>query len=387
MGGKSGGGKTSTESTSQVTLPAWLDQAAQEAVAFSQQAAARPYQAYGGQMVANAPADTLQAYQQIRDMQGMTDPAFAQAQQIYGGLTGGAQLLDPSQLAGWTNQLLGNYGQQVISPTASLLGQYLGQGPATAQQVGANALTLMQPYEQAVVNPALQIGQQALAQNLQSIGAGANQAGAFGGSRQGIMEGTAQAQAALQGAQYAGQLLSQGYNAALTPATQIALQGGVQGYNATTALANLLSGGYGTAAGQAADLLGTNLKTGLAATGALPTLATQQATEAQKEASLMQTIGSAQQNQQQSILNALTGQWYEQQQYPYQQLQTLLAGLGGVPYGSTTYTQGTGTQAQQKNVAAGVLGGAASGAAAGSVVPGIGNAIGAVLGGILGGLG
>ena len=82
------------------------------------------------------------------------------------------------------------------------------------------------------------------------------------------------------------------------------------------------------------------------------------------------------------------GQFYEQQAYPYQQLQTMLGAVSGVPYGTSTMNQSysPGPQGGGKNAAAGALGGAAQGAAIGSVVPGWGTAIGAVVGGILGAL-
>ena len=179
-GGKSSksGGSSFSYGTQTTTLPDWLDSASQQAVGMAQNIATTPYTPYAGHMVSDVPQDTLQAYQQIRNLQGQTNPAFATAQGIYGNLSQGAQLLTPEQQNALTNQLYGQYQQQVIDPTASLLGSYLGQGPATAQQVGANAMTLMQPYESAVIDPAVRLGQQALSQNLQQIGAGATQAGA-----------------------------------------------------------------------------------------------------------------------------------------------------------------------------------------------------------------
>src|SRR5262249_35588196 len=152
-----------------------------------------PYSPYTGQLVANTPSDTLQAYQQIRDMQGMTNPAFSAAQNAWSPLLSNLQSLTPDQQNALTNSLYTNFGQQVMSPAMQVAGQstanpqglrggYLGNAPpATAQQVVANQYALMSPYEQAVLQPALTIGQQQLMGNLQNIGAAANQAGAFGG--------------------------------------------------------------------------------------------------------------------------------------------------------------------------------------------------------------
>src|SRR6185503_1780264 len=69
-----------------------------------------------------------------------------------------------------TDTLGGAYNQ-----TAGLLGNYLdNNGPATAQQVGANATALMSPYTNQVIDPARELGRQSLAQNLQQLGASSN---------------------------------------------------------------------------------------------------------------------------------------------------------------------------------------------------------------------
>src|SRR5262249_29259731 len=153
---------------------------------------------------------------------------------------------------------------------------------------------------------------QQLAQNLQTIGAGANQAGAFGGTRQGVLEGTAQAQTALGLANQYGQMLQSGWNTALTPATNIALQGGQEGYRASGTLASLLSGGYGAAQTAGQTMANTNLQAGLTAAQQLPAALTAQQTAAQQQASLLQTIGAAQTQQQQAELNAQYGQFLTQ---------------------------------------------------------------------------
>src|SRR5262245_56428805 len=78
-GGGKGGGSQTTSSVNRVELPAWVDQAAQDTWARAQEVADRPYEEYGGQLVAGQTADTRQAFQQIRDMQGATAPAFGAA--------------------------------------------------------------------------------------------------------------------------------------------------------------------------------------------------------------------------------------------------------------------------------------------------------------------
>ena len=51
---------------------------------------------------------------------------------------------------------------------------------------------------------------------------------------------------------------------------------------------------------------------------------------------------TAQQQQQLAVDNANQGQFYQQQEWPYQNLDTLLSAVGAVPYGTSVNTTGTG---------------------------------------------
>lgn len=385
MGSKSKPGPTTTSSSS-TSIPDWLSNAAQGAVATAQDLSQRPYTPYTGQQVADVPADTLQAYQQIRDMQGQTQPIYQQSEQALSGLLGQVNPITAGGVNQIANQLYGNYQQNIIDPSAGLLGGYLQGGPATAQQVGNNAQQLMSPYAQSVIAPTLQAGQQQLALANQNIANQANNVGAFGGSRQGVQEGVAAAQTALGTQQQIANLMNTGWNAALTPSQALALQAGSQGYSAASGLAGMLQSGYGNAATQAGGIANTNLQAGMTAAQQLPGIATAQQAANQKDASLLQTIGAAQQQQQQQLLNQQIGQYYEQQNWPVQNMDLLLSALGGVPYSTSSMSTGTGPSSS-RNVAGGVAGGALSGAATGAALGPYGAAAGAVIGGILGGIG
>ncbi|HEY2416474.1 MAG TPA: hypothetical protein VGH84_01035, partial [Steroidobacteraceae bacterium] len=374
---------------SQTTLPDWLNNASQGAIQQAQTLSQRPYDPYTGQIVAQPGADTAQAYQQVRDMQGSYNPAFQQSAQAYGGLLGQVNPLTAGGINDISNQLYGNYQQNVMNPATGLLSGYLGNAsPATAGQVTSNALNIMTPFSQAVIDPALQIGRQQLAQNLQQVAGQANNVGAFGGSRQGITEGVAQAQAAIGAGQTVGNLLNQGWQSALSPAYNLANQASQQGYGAAGLLAGMGQSGYNAAATAGQNMANTNLQAGLTAAQNLPAQALQQQQAQQRDASLLQTIGAAQQNQQQQQINAQMGQHYEAQDWPVQNLDMLLSAVGAVPYGSTTMSYGrTQPDPAKKNVAGSILGGAASGASTGFMVGGpIGAGVGAVGGGILGAL-
>ena len=138
---------------------------------------------------------------------------------------------------------------------------------------------------------------------------------------------------------------------------------------------------------QAGGIANTNLSAGLSAASGLTGAATAEQLANQKDASLLQTVGSAQQSQQQQELNAQLGQFYEQQNWPVQNLDLLLSTVGGVPYSTNSTGTSSQTATSSKNVAGGVAGGALSGAATGAAFGPYGAAAGAVFGGLLGALG
>lgn len=169
--GSKGGGSTPTYSSSTTQIPSWIEGPAQQAVQTAQTLSQRPYEPNPYATVAPQTADQLQAYQQIRDMQGGTTGAYNTAMQGYQNIAGQA-------------------------------------APITAGQLTGQTQALLNPYTQAVIDPAVTQMRQGLAQNLQQIGKSAADVGAYGGSRQGVMEGVAQGQEA----QAEGSLVSQLYN-------------------------------------------------------------------------------------------------------------------------------------------------------------------------------
>jgi hypothetical protein len=243
----------------------------------------------------------------------------------------------------------------------------------------------MSPYSAQVIAPTLAAGEQAREIARQKIAGNAQNVGAFGGSRQGVAEGVSDAQNALGTQQQIGQMLQQGWGQALTPAAQLAMQGGQQAYGAAGLLGNLGARGYETAAQQGQGIANQNLQAGLAAASGLPQIGSAYQKYGQTDASLLQAAGAAEQGWTQANINAAMGQHFEEQNWPVQNLDLYLAALGGVPY-STTGT-GASTRNLTKNVAGGALGGAASGASIGMAAGPYGAAAGAAIGGLLGALG
>ena len=176
------------------------------------------------------------------------------AQQI-GGTTGDIY----SAISGMALPQQQQYLQGGLQQAQGLLGGWAGQGPASAQGVAQDAQIDDVPYANAVIAPTAAFGQQALAQNLQQVGANANQAGAFGGSRQGVMEGVAQAQGALGESNILGNLLNTGYGQALTQAGNLANTRQQLGEGAASSLASM----YGNAGSAMAGYGQTDLSNAL----------------------------------------------------------------------------------------------------------------------------
>ena len=220
----------------------------------------------------------------------------------------------------------------------------MGQQP---QQVQAGQLSntnlqpYMNPYTQSVINATLPLMQQQNALNQNQIGNQANSANAFGGSRQGLQQGVAQA----QGAQNIGQMASQ-LNQANFQQAQQGAQFDITGQN-QAALAN-----------QAAQQNQGNLN--LQAASGLGALGNQAQLSQARNFTEQMTAGQMQQQQAQNQINAQMAKFQNANNYPNQQLSILQSALGMTPYEQGQ--QGSSTQQTQTaaNPAQMALGGLSS---------------------------
>jgi hypothetical protein len=334
-GGGGGGQNTSTVQNSSAYIPPWLEAASADAVKRAGELSLQPYNAYGGQTVAGLDPAQQRAYDNAWVLQGQGGAGFNSAIGAQQRLADQVTPLSAAGIQGNTDQLQQGFNSQVYGPSQGLLGNYTSQGPATAQGVAAGAQQLMSPYTSAVIDPANQLMQQQLRSNLNTIGANANQSGAFGGSRQGVQEGIAQSQAALGSEKYLGDLLNNQWNQATGISRDVALQAGQQGLTANTALANLLQGGYGANQKLGADIMSSNLGAGQTAAQNLPQSLTAEQAHAFGQTNALNQAGGAMQQYQQQLLNAAQGGFAQQQAFPYQQLQTLLGAVSGIPYSTS----------------------------------------------------
>jgi hypothetical protein len=296
-GGSGGGSPAPTQSTSYNTnVPEYarpyvenMLQSAQAQIYNDDMTTFRPYQAYSSN---------------VNDYFAGFSPIQMQAQQATAGLQTPTQYQAGTELAG-----LGGLG------SLGLAGQAAGAGQQYAQMATSPAAqqAYMSPYMQNVVDyqksQALRDYQMAAPMRArQAIGAGA-----FGGSRQAIME--AEAERAL-GSQLQG-IAAQGSQNAFQQAQQAQQFGanlGLQGIQAGL-------GGLGQAIG---------------AGSALGQLGTQQLGAQQNIIGLQSQMGAQQQALEQNKINQAIQDYATAQQYPYMQLGIMNAMLRGLPLQQTT---------------------------------------------------
>jgi hypothetical protein len=383
---------------SQTSIPDYAKPYVEGLLGKSEALTATPYQTYGADRIAGFTPMQQQAFQ---GAQGMQPSALSGlAGQYAGSATLGAlgTSYDPTQFQNLFNapnpyQTGQFYSQNVSSPQ---LNQY-GMGPAERVSTESfnrpgTAQDFMSPYMQSVVDI-----QQREAQRQADIAgtqrsAQATGAGAFGGSRQAIMDAEAARNLAMQkgdiqatGQQAAFQNAQQQFNAEQNSRLQAALanqgagltvgqqnlgaQLGIQqlgaGQNMQAQLANQQYGmdaqrmreqsrqfGAGqdmTAAqqraqfGQAAQQLGEQskqfgaglglqgLQTALTGAGQMGQLGGQQFAQGMDINKLQQSYGTQQQQQQQNIMSQQYQDFLNQQNYPYKQLGFMSDMLRGLP--------------------------------------------------------
>lgn len=240
--GKSSGNQKVTQET---RLPAWYETAAQDVIKDAGTTADNLAQPYQGNTVAGLDALQTQAINLTGQNIGATNPAFSQAQ---GGATA-AMNYNPQMVGnGYNAMMLGaNYSPQNVAAGSQQYGyqpervgfgqQDYGYNPTSvvsgSQSYNFNPLEVsggsfltgdisryMNPYIDNVEQAALRNMQQGYEQGLNTIADRAIGAGAFGGSRQGVAEGTAAAEFARQYGDLSANLRSQAYNAATDLAGQ-----------------------------------------------------------------------------------------------------------------------------------------------------------------------
>lgn len=301
-GGGGGGGNQQPANTTQTTiseLPEWARGYAKDTLAKASALTdvnQNPYQTYGGERLAGF------------------SPLQTQAQQAAGQMGVAGQTYTGTGLA--TMAGLGGLGQQYQG------GQFYGGQftPEASQQY-------MSPYMQNVLNRQMQSAARVSDIQAQQNKAQATQAGAFGGSRQGIVEAERQKNLATQ----LGQIQAEG--------TQKAYEDAQAQFNADMARnfqaqqAREQSRQFGATQGL------QGLQTALSAAGTLGNLGQQQSAQQLQAYQTQQAAGAQQQALRQQGLDLAYQDFLNQQNYPYKQLGFMADMIRGLPLGQTSTAQ------------------------------------------------
>jgi hypothetical protein len=314
------GGGGGTTSTSKTELAPFMEEAAKESLGKARaltDTTQNPYQAYSGQRIAEF--DPLQTK-----------------------FFSGVESLRPSGSIGAASDIAGEASKRALGLSYDPYKSSYQPGG-----FGAQAGQYMDPYMQNVVDI-----QQREAQRTADIqgtqrGADAVKSGAFGGSRQAIMD----AEAARNLATQKGDIQARGLQEAYTK--------GLDQFNKEQALAESTKQ-FGESSRQFGEGLGLKgLEAALAASGRLGELGTAEFSQEVDALGALQKAGAQRQTQDQSKLQTDYEEFLKQKKYPYEQLEFMSNIMRGTPYGTTSSTYTPGPSAGQQLLGLGTsLGGA-----------------------------
>lgn len=356
-GGGSGGGGPTTSTTQTSNIPEYARPYVETMLGATQQqlfntapgpdgttqiTSVKPYQAFG------APIETIDP----ATGQKTTTPAGMGAGEMGAARSAYAQF-DPLQNTAYQGaanlQVPGQFGQATDAARAGIAGQFgttgqAGQYGGMGAQLGAQAAQAGQQYADMATNPyATQAYMSPYMQNVVDVqqreaqrasniaGAAqrgqATQAGAFGGSRQAIMDAERQRNLATQ----MGNIQATGLQSAFDQARQ------AQQFGATLGLQGQQAGMQGAQVGlQGVGAQQAGYGQAIQGAGQLGNLGTQQLAAQQGVLGTQNQYGGQRQAYEQNVLNQAIQNYAMQQQYPQQQLAFMNAQLRGLPMQAST---------------------------------------------------
>lgn len=290
-GGGGGGGGSGTQ-TQVVDLPGWAKPTAERTLAKTEALTSdKPYQSYG-QWAQKQGFDP----NQVAGFSGLQQQAFQ-----------GAGQLQPSAA---TDVGMGLAGAAAGRALGTRYNPY-----QTGQFQGGTAASYMSPFIQEALAPQMREAVRASEMQRQADQAQAVQRGAFGGSRQAIVEAERQRNLGTQ----LGDIQARGL--------QTAFERAQQQFNTEQQLREQ-SRQYGAGLGL------QGLQTALQGAGQLGQLGGQQFGQQKDIIGLQSQMGAQQQQLEQARINALMQDYQAQQKYPYQQLEFMSNILRGTPMGT-----------------------------------------------------
>ncbi len=277
--------------TQVVDLPEWAKPYAQKTLAKTEALTTdRPFQTYS-QFAQQKGMDPTQ----VAGFSGLQRQAFQ-----------GAEQLQPSAATGLGMGLAGAAGMGALGTRFN---------PYQTGQFGQQAGEYMSPFIQQALAPQLREATRASEMMRNQNQAQAVQQGAFGGSRQAIVEAERQRNLGTQ----LGDIQARGLQSAFDQARQQ--------FNTEQQMREQ-SRQYGAGLGM------QGLQTALQSAGQLGQLGAQQFGQQKEAIGLQGQLGAQQQAQEQALINARIQDFQAQQRYPYQQLEFMSNILRGTPMGT-----------------------------------------------------
>lgn len=306
------GGSKSKE-TSSTKIPEWLEKAGEEVYTdYAKPLADTPFQAYGGQMVADLPSYYNTAFQNIQDNQGAGSGAVNSA------------LNNANNVSAYT----GSYNPNQVTAGNATLNQY--------NQAALNQY--MNPYAQYVIAS----GQQAIRDDANTQAQNSyGQAALMGalGTREAVRQGDIAANRMYNLGEYTGNAMAQNYANAQNQFNlnnqlglqqqfgNIANQMAVQNQNNANAF-NAAQFGLGVNQQNNANLLAQAQMQGA--------LGQQQQSMKLQDVNALLKAGQLQGMYDQNVLDARYGEFLRGQNDPFMKLQALNQTIGSVPFSQTT---------------------------------------------------
>lgn len=340
-GGGGGGSQTVVQSTD---LPDYLEGPIRENIAEAQRIAGRPYQAYGGSTVAGLASPQQQAINLAQSGVNVGQPQLAAAQQA-------------------TQQAMGQYGNIADVQAAGY------QAPTAVQAqnfLTGDVAAYMNPFTQNVINQSLRDLASASQYGIQQIGQQARQAGAFGGSRQGVAEALQRSQDVETAGRISADLRSQAFqDAASRLAADQARQTQVDLANRDAQMRALSeSAGFQQAANLANQQAAFNRLQGQEQAAAqLAQLGQMGFDLNQANVGQLLSTGAVEQAQRQAELDDAYARFLERRNYPIDMLNLRIGATSSVPVAGTTTQRGGGSGGSSFLSTLGGIGSAAAGLA------------------------
>jgi len=325
-------------------LPDYLEGPIRENIAEAQRIAGRPYQAYSGSTVAGLASPQQQAINLAQSGVNVGQPQLAAAQQA-------------------TQQAMGQYGNIADVQAAGY------QAPTAVQAqnfLTGDVAAYMNPFTQNVIDQSLRDLASASQYGIQQIGQQARQAGAFGGSRQGVAEALQRSQDVETAGRISADLRSQAFqDAAARMAADQARQQQVDISNRDAQMRALSeSAGFQQAANLANQQAAFNRLQGQEQAAAqLAQLGQMGFDLNQANVGQLLSTGAVEQAQRQAELDDAYARFLERRNYPIDMLNLRIGATSSVPVAGTTTQRGGGSGGSSFLSTLGGIGSAAAGLA------------------------